>query len=264
MSSKRAGYRVGVVALAALALGAIFMLASLSNEQWGRSALASVQRGQESRSPGAAGLHSALITPTPGCGQAWNIVPSPNGGSGFSGLTGIDARSATDVWAVGYYTTTTSDAYQTLIEHWNGTQWSTVPSPAEGRLFGVAAVSANDAWAVGFTGTFPGPYQTVIERWNGTQWSLVSSPNPGSSGGQLYSVDAASPTDIWAVGFFVDSNASQTLTMHWDGTAWSVVFSPNAAINTELEGVTVVSPTDVWAVGAYVNPLRRYIPVTEV
>ena len=41
----------------------------------------------------------------------------------------------------------------TLIEHWNGTAWTQVPSPnpsGDNVLDGVAATSASNAWAVGF------------------------------------------------------------------------------------------------------------------
>ena len=41
------------------------------------------------------------------------------------------------------------------------------PSPADGYLYGVAAVSARSAWAVGCTdyGT-----KTLVLRWNGKTW----------------------------------------------------------------------------------------------
>ncbi len=45
---------------------------------------------------------------------------------------------------------------QSLILHWNGVTWLQVPSPSPGNfteLTGVRAVSASDAWAVGFTGS---------------------------------------------------------------------------------------------------------------
>jgi hypothetical protein len=35
-------------------------------------------------------------------GSAWTIVPSPNVGSGNNSLAAVAARSANDVWAVGY------------------------------------------------------------------------------------------------------------------------------------------------------------------
>ena len=52
-----------------------------------------------------------------------------------------------DAWAVGEYLDG-SGPNRTLAEHWNGTSWSVVPSP-NGYLYGVAAVTANDVWAVG-------------------------------------------------------------------------------------------------------------------
>ena len=46
---------------------------------------------------------------------------------------------------------------QMLTEHWNGSNWSIVSSPSPGtyngnELYGVAAISTNDVWAVGGTG----------------------------------------------------------------------------------------------------------------
>src|SRR5215469_1509873 len=57
--------------------------------------------------------------------------------------------------------------------------WSIVPSPkvAFAVLYSVAAISENDAWAVGEHGG--NGSQTLIEHWNGTDWRVVSSPNPG-------------------------------------------------------------------------------------
>ena len=51
-------------------------------------------------------------------------------------------------------TTSNGSIDQTLTEHWNGTAWSVVASPNLGTsdnvLYGVAAVAANDVWAVGY------------------------------------------------------------------------------------------------------------------
>ena len=62
-------------------------------------------------------------------------------------------------------------------------QWSVVPSPngsSTSNLSAVAAVSANDIWAVGSSGNQMSGAQTLIEHWNGLSWSVVTSPNPGS------------------------------------------------------------------------------------
>ena len=87
--------------------------------------------------------------------------------------------------------------YFTLIEHWNGSSWSIVPSVNNGtynHLRGVAAVSPGDVWAVGTDGTYP-----LIERWNGSNWSIFASPQP-SGGGADFGVTAITSCDVWAVG----------------------------------------------------------------
>jgi hypothetical protein len=60
---------------------------------------------------------------------------------------------------------------QTLIAHWNGKSWKAQRSPnprfplSGDGLGGVAAVSANQAWAVG--AAVP---RKLIFYWNGTTW----------------------------------------------------------------------------------------------
>ena len=92
-----------------------------------------------------------------------------------------------------------------MILHWNGAAWTQVPSPApagrSAELYGVAAVSAASAWAVGQAAASRtgGTWPPLIEHWNGTAWTLVPSPAiPG--GGTLAAVSASSPRNAWAVG----------------------------------------------------------------
>jgi len=179
---------------------------------------------------------------------AWNLVCSPNVGT-KSQLNGVAAVSASDVWAVGF-STTSGGVQQTLIEQWNGTSWNVVSSPNVGTsnnvLNAVAVVSATDIWAVGSSTNSSGAFQTLIEHWNGTSWKVVNSPNVGTSTNQLNGVAVVSATDIWAVG----SEAGQTLTEHWNGTSWKVVNSPDVGtLGTFLTAVAVVSANDIWAVG---------------
>jgi hypothetical protein len=85
-------------------------------------------------------------------GTAWSEVPSANATQHYNNLKGIVALSANAVWAVGDYYVSQSGPLQTLVEHWDGTTWTVVSSPNLGTsssLVGVAAVSANDIWAVG-------------------------------------------------------------------------------------------------------------------
>ena len=94
-------------------------------------------------------------------GSTWSIAPTPNGPNEVNWLLGADAVASNDVWAVGYSATNPPEQSfrRTLIEHWNGSAWSVIPSPnptpplsggpVSNELYGVAAVSANDVWAVG-------------------------------------------------------------------------------------------------------------------
>src|SRR5438132_3016323 len=64
-------------------------------------------------------------------GQQWAIIPAPSVGTAGTRVQGISAASPNDVWMVGVYDLTVSNpnATKTLTEHWDGTQWSVVPSP---------------------------------------------------------------------------------------------------------------------------------------
>jgi len=69
-------------------------------------------------------------------------------------LAAVTAVTPADVWAVGVRCAQDcTDVEHTLIRHWNGRVWSTVPSPNPSpivdQLFSVSADSARDAWAVG-------------------------------------------------------------------------------------------------------------------
>ena len=68
------------------------------------------------------------------------------------------------------------------------------------ELFSVAAVSASNVWAVGFSTDSTTTDHTLIEHWNGTSWSVVKSPSPGSGSDSLSGVAAISANNVWAVG----------------------------------------------------------------
>jgi hypothetical protein len=191
-------------------------------------------------------------------GSKWQqdgALPSLDGAS----LTGVAAVSQSDAWAVGGYSGGGYQFRRTLILHWNGTRWQRVGSPfpgyrsADSGLYGVAATSGKNAWAVGGEISSTGQ-ATLILHWNGTRWQRVPGPSPGAQGNELTAVAAVSATDAWAVG---DSDNGQdnsrTLIEHWNGKAWKKVASPNPETGHEwqdyLHGVAAISATDAWAVG---------------
>jgi hypothetical protein len=134
-----------------------------------------------------------------------------------------------------------------------------LPSPGkDNELYGVAALSAGDAWAVGNYQTGPSGSLNLIEHWNGRTWKLVHSPDLGGPAGDdtLYSVTAVSARNIWAVGYYDDGDIDhpQPLIEHWNGARWTVAPGPDpggAAGVTTLFGVTAVSAQNIWAVGYY-------------
>ena len=77
---------------------------------------------------------------------------------------------------------------------------------------------------------------------------------PGSS--LLDSTAAISATDMWAVGYCLNSNktADQTLTEHWNGTKWTEIASPNVPpASNLLQGVAAFNSKGVWAVSYSIN-----------
>jgi hypothetical protein len=121
--------------------------------------------------------------------------------------------------------------------HWNGTRWARLAVPSPGGttrtlLGSVDAVSPNLAFAVG---SYAPPNEsktefTLLAQWNGTRWTRVPTPSPGTPNGidnnELEGVAASSPSNAWAVGWYVLGHPHtgltyKTLMLHWNGTNWT-------------------------------------------
>jgi hypothetical protein len=137
-------------------------------------------------------------------GTSWTAVPLQQPNATNFGLNSLSAISATDIWAVGQVRPGSTAANgSTLIEHYNGTAWSMVPSPTPGfdpTLIGIAGRSATDAYAVGneLPSANGGPEQGLILRWNGTSWSQDSDGTIGGSPNAAATFPGANTE--WAVG----------------------------------------------------------------
>lgn len=209
-----------------------------------------------------------------------NVEPSSSSIISVNRLRGVSALSANDVWTVGWSTKPNGPEFaeQTLIEHWDGAKWSIIPSPnpvittAEAdvsQLYGVAALSPNDVWAVGeYKNICCLPSRTLIEHWDGAKWSIVPSPSPETGSNSLQAVAAVSANDVWAAGYYGSDNPNEpvlTLILHWDGAKWSQVPSPNPnrdiGYTNGIYGITVVSANDIWAVGFSGNYKQGFEPL---
>jgi hypothetical protein len=123
-------------------------------------------------------------------GATWSVSSAPAVASPAGQLlSSVTCVSASDCWAVGTTTDSNGNASTTLVDQWNGSAWSTTPSPAPTTpadlLSAVTCVDATDCWATGATNaasaqnnnnnnTSPTPF---IENWNGSAWSVDPSPN---------------------------------------------------------------------------------------
>jgi hypothetical protein len=163
----------------------------------------------------------------------WTVVTPPASTAGAE-LTGSYALSDTDAWVVGGPSSTSAAP---VALNWNGTAWSSVPTPTPSGstpawvLKSVAASSTSDAWAVGEQSAGTKIHDSLYEHWNGTAWSVVTGPNEGV----LNAVLDFGPANAWAFADFA--------VLHWNGTAWSVVSGALPALGVSADG-----PGDIWGI----------------
>ncbi len=205
-------------------------------------------------------------------GSGWVIVPSPKPTDGDTPrLYGVTCISASDCWAVGWYINRVISTYATLTDHYDGSNWTIIPSPNPGlynELVSVKCVNANDCWAVGEYST-ASARQQLIEQYTGGSWVVVA---PGLSTGSLTDVACLSLLgDCWAVGKYgmcpngPPGSTVCTLIEHNPGNGWVIVPSPvvtNSAL-AYLDGVTCVTSSDCWAVGWYIDTANNWPSLTE-
>lgn len=142
--------------------------------------------------------------------------------------------SATDIWAVGYQ----------MVQHWDGTLWTAVPTATASDLIAVHGLTADDVWAVGSGG--------AALHWDGRTWSSVET----GTNATLRGVWGRAADDVWAVGTCSltpgtirdcdPQSGNEALIVHWDGRAWRRVAS---GTRSWLNAVWGRSANDVWAVG---------------
>jgi hypothetical protein len=92
------------------------------------------------------------------------------------------------------------------VEHWDGMAWSRVRSPNGSqlsKLVSVAAVDANDIWAVGATGYDLG--SPLAEHWDGSKWTISKVPERGLVV-VLNATAAASDGAVFAAGSYGHRN----------------------------------------------------------
>lgn len=191
----------------------------------------------------------------------------------YNSLWAVAAVSATDVWAAGKHLARDgwSVRQETLFQHWDGSQWSVVPSPNAGArddniIESITAIPGSErVVAVGFH-----QYQTsraLVEVWDGSKWRIAPLPQPPDRSESLSGVAALSEDDVWVVGSTADRfGAFHGFSAHWNGDGWREVPTPEPGggrYNPWLNDVSAVSGNDVWSVGANYNANGALLTLTE-
>lgn len=186
-------------------------------------------------------------------GSEWHIVPTPLPPQGRSIYTSLSGTAADDVWAVGWILNGSTE--HTLTMHWDGSQWTRVPSPSVGvvsEMTTVHAISPTNVWAMGDALKRSQP---LALHWDGTRWSVVPTPKPGGTGATYFmqSVSSSNGKNLWASGPILNAQAGHptAVTMHWSGRRWindsSAVPPGGHVLNSYASDV--ISDSQVWAVG---------------
>jgi len=196
-------------------------------------------------------------------GSSWTsaTVPVPAGQQAV--LNAVDDLGPSNAWAVGTSFgggVGATPAGVTLIEHWNGTSWSIVPSPNPAAgvsgdtdvLNAISGTGPSDLWVAGSDlNEATDTISLLFEHWNGTAWTAVASPTPEGSAEFASGITAISPTNVWAVGTD-ETDGLTDVSAHWNGHAWSIVPTPeitSAHDQNALTGVSSDGPSNVWASG---------------
>jgi hypothetical protein len=138
-------------------------------------------------------------------GTDWSLVHTPTVAPGAA-LGAIAAVSATDIVSVGtFFPVGSRSRFTPFGERWNGSAWQVSSPPGRGGngLYNdVAARSAADVWAVGWTDSFSAGFRSVgiAAHWNGAAWQAGAPKTPGRESFLSGVAAVPSSTRFWAVG----------------------------------------------------------------
>ena len=132
------------------------------------------------------GVGSALVLH--GDGSTWTSVPTPPPPGQADDLNHVTCTSTDACVAVGNRfepaPAGVDPTQDTLVESWDGTAWTVVPSPSPGswrnNLEDVVCAAPSSCTAVGWSYVpvgDPGTPRTLVESWDGTTWTVVPSPD---------------------------------------------------------------------------------------
>ena len=190
-------------------------------------------------------------------GSGWTLskpIGEPEGAD--INIRAMAAISASNVWAVGtaFYP---GDHWDTLIEHWNGTRWSVIPTPQPSvfnELTSIDVVTATNIFVAGNSednSPGPDPNEATSLHWNGSSWSQLAGPRT-PTGADINALTGTNGRDIWMLG---DSGAGNAYYAHYDGTRW-IQLAPPAITNGTNKIINAATQTQgqLWATSLDPDP----------
>jgi hypothetical protein len=206
-------------------------------------------------------------------------VPLPTGVTARNGLDAVQCLSATDCYAIGYYTTgnkvTGEPVMQLMADHWNGSTWTatdvgTSPDVGTGGQLSCLRESSGSDWCLGTisriinSGVHPSESSDV--ELSGGVWSVAQSFGTSTltlSTKQGYSsidfsqflgmhdktLQCFTPDNCYLMGTRLSAEGIAPLLGTWNGTAWTYTQLAGRKNETFVYGMSCTSSTTCLVTG---------------
>ena len=151
---------------------------------------------------------------------------------------------------------------QPLILHWNGATWTHVDaSPVvaySSQFSALAAVAADDVWAVGSALTAPnGATRIIAEHWDGHVWKVASAPQ----GTTFDAITASATGHVWGI---ITTNDDTGQIVYWDGHTWLAKPTVDlSAPGLSLRTIAVGGDGVVWVAELFPGRRKLAVPFVE-
>jgi hypothetical protein len=188
-------------------------------------------------------------TSTSAVAGSWERVPARS--LGTDGLSGVDALSPSQAWAVGGGRG--CGRLVGIAARLTGARAVLAAgSPRCRRYVGAVAVRGRgDVWAVGESRGLPAGRLSLVEHWDGARWRTVDSPGVRGHAVDLFAVAAAPGVpDLWAVGQY-GHDPVHPAALRWTGERWISYALPGLGRRDQGTAAAVVMTggSRAWAVG---------------
>ena len=182
-------------------------------------------------------------------GSAWRVTPFPGDTQTTDNLQLNQVAAAGGrAWIAAL------DGVNGAILSWHGTSWTLQKISSAYELWGVTAISAADAWTVGYSSN----NRALALHWNGATWKDES---PANQDVVLVDVAASGPGNVWAAAFYYHSDGTGPYLAadHWNGRSWTehpIPDLPGMVDYVDALALTVDHSGEPW-IAAYSNRADR-------